>query len=133
MELNTRPVWTVWHGGTNYAHGYVADDVELWPTLEAALQEAERRKSTGHWCPSDFPFAHKEHASVLTPTVDEASYVDVYLADPAETTGPIPDARYEWSEAFEEYVAFSGDDGGPCCLGHARGSDHDPDCFVRTR
>src|ERR1051326_2538343 len=86
VTMQTGPVFTIWHGGTNYAPSGT-EHVERFETVEDAAIESENRLK----CPSfanTFRYLTGEE-TCRTPLVDEEnSYVEVFLTHPELGTEP---------------------------------------------
>ena len=66
-------VYALWHGGTNYANGYVDTDVELFDTLADAVAAFRERLSSNMYSPVDFPYVNRPAERVCAGMVDEMS------------------------------------------------------------
>lgn len=85
-----RETWILWHGGTNYACGYVADDAELLPE---------------GWTPIDICLDRLFNRDGSTPAVEaESSGAHVFHRDPRAETDPYPDELVVWSGYHNGYV-----------------------------
>lgn len=87
-------VYALWNGGPSYAAGYLPEDLESFPDIEAAKDALEDRARNGHWIAQEFNYINRPgpERAALCPTVTD-SYMDVYFEDPSEETDTIPDIR----------------------------------------
>ena len=83
-------VYALWHGGVNYAHGYVETDVESFDTLADAVAAYESRRDSGYWLRQDFRYVNRDADSVLTPCAGEGSSMWLWAADPTDDRDPYP-------------------------------------------
>lgn len=87
-------VFGLWHGGRNYAPGYVNDEgnLESFPSLQAAIDACSSRFH-GQTLQSFYYLSGVEQT--LCPMVDETSSMSVWLSDPRESDDPYPDYLIE--------------------------------------
>jgi len=83
-------VWALWHGGASYSAPYVADHLEVFPSITAAREAFTGRYSSGHGYCQTFNYVHQDMAHVFTPGVDETSEMWLWLYDPTDTPDPYP-------------------------------------------
>ena len=83
-------VYALWHGGTNYAHGYVDTDVEEFDTLADAVAAFRERLSSNMHSPVDFPYVNRPAERVCAGMVDESSSMWLWADDPTGVADPYP-------------------------------------------
>lgn len=95
-------IYGLWHGGSSYSAPYVADDVEVFDSIDAALEACRTRMYQGHWAPQDFQYLNRAPESTLTPCV-EGSSMHVFYVDPTHSPDPYPDAVIERDGDTEDF------------------------------
>lgn len=66
-------IYGLWYGGAGYAHGYAADDMEAFDSVEHARTVLAEREGNGGWCRLDTFYVHRDREPVCMPTVEGSS------------------------------------------------------------
>lgn len=101
--MSKRFVFGAWNGGTCYGSPDLANDLERFPTISAAETAFRDRYRFGHNYSQIFNYVGRPSQTFLCPTVDDASYLDVFVvqahtereAISAVLAGEVPGRRME--------------------------------------
>jgi hypothetical protein len=80
-------VWMLWHGGSSYAVGYVADDTEHFDTLKEALRSFDARADSSN---TYYPCVERE------PADEGGQSAWIFFYDPRGERDPYPDRILEY-------------------------------------
>lgn len=87
-------VYGLWHGGTGYSPGDLAEDLETFTSVDDAKEAMRSRILRGYWQPQTFTYAKGGTVDTLTPLV-RGSSMWIYRYDPREVHDPYPDLLLE--------------------------------------
>lgn len=83
--------WMLWHGGSSYAHGYVADDTEEFDSLKDAIRSFDARADSSN---TYYPCVER------TPEDEGGQSAWIFLYDPNDESNgpgdPYPDRILEY-------------------------------------
>lgn len=94
-------IFAVWYGGSSYSGGDFTDSIEMFNSVDEAISACQSRVVSGHWSPQEFDFLNRDNEKVLTPCVDETSFMHVFKSDPTGSHDPCPDFLIEMDEDDE--------------------------------
>ena len=66
-------IFARWFGGSGYSHGDPVDDLEVFPSMAAAVAALRERRDQGYSFRCSFEFANREPEDVFTPCVEDDS------------------------------------------------------------
>jgi hypothetical protein len=87
-------VWALWYGGASYAQPYLAEHLEIFESIEDALDALREREHSNGRSQLTVRYANGTEEYVYFPVV-EGSSLEIFYADPREDTDAMPDARWE--------------------------------------
>lgn len=84
-------IYALWHGGSSYACGSVADDVETFASVEDACDALGDRAARGYWQRQTFTYTDGRTEHDYTPNADESPSMWIWHYDPRDLYDPYPD------------------------------------------
>jgi hypothetical protein len=83
-------VFALWHGGSSYSPGELANHLESFASLRAAFDALRERAESNGIFRCAFAYVDREPESFYCPVVDGSEML-VYRTDPRECADPYPD------------------------------------------